>query len=89
MYQKTQENNLIKCLKMAIKKHAMTRTGAIVCITREQIRKIREGGLDENGTYTKASTGINSSFIDKYKSVPDKEIKELYKQEFNIELVIV
>lgn len=74
---------------MAIKKHAMTRTGAIVCITREQIRKIREDGLDENGTYTKASVGISSSFIDKYKSVPDKEIKQLYKQEFNIELVIV
>ena len=30
---------------MAIKKHAMTRTGAIVCITREQIRKIKEDGF--------------------------------------------
>ena len=71
---------------MAIKKHAMTRTGAIVCITREQIRKIKEDGFRNK---EKASTGINSSFIDRYKNVSDKDIKELYKQEFNIELVIV
>jgi len=71
---------------MAIKKHAMTRTGAIVCITREQIRKIKDDGFNNK---EKASTGINSSFIDKYKSVPDKQIQDLYKQEFNIELVIV
>ena len=74
---------------MAIRKHAMTRTGAIVSITREQIRKIREEGLDENGKYTKASSGINSTFIDKYNSVPDKEIESLYEQEFGIKLVIV
>lgn len=71
---------------MAIKKHAMTRTGAIVCITREQIKKIKEDGFNDK---EKASTGINSSFIDRYKNVSDKDIKELYKQEFNIELVIV
>ena len=71
---------------MAIKKHAMTRTGAIVCITREQIKKIKEDGFNDK---EKASTRINSSFIDRYKNVPDKDIKELYKQEFNIELVIV
>ncbi len=74
---------------MAIRKHAMTRTGAIVSITREQIRKIREQGLDENGKYTKASSGINSTFIDRYKNVPDKDIEDLYSQEFGIELVIV
>lgn len=74
---------------MAARKHAMTRTGAIVSITREQIRKIREQGLDENGKYTKASTGINSTFIDRYVKVPDKEIQDLYEQEFGIKLVIV
>ena len=74
---------------MAIRKHAMTRTGAIVSITREQIRKIREEGLDENGKYTKSSSGINSTFIDKYNKVPDKEIESLYEQEFGIKLVIV
>ena len=74
---------------MAIRKHAMSRTGAIVSITREQIRKIREEGLDENGKYTKSSSGINSTFIDKYNKVPDKEIESLYEQEFGIKLVIV
>lgn len=74
---------------MAIRKHAMTRTGAIVSITREQIRKIREEGLDENGKYTKSSSGISSTFIDKYNKVPDKDIESLYEQEFGIKLVIV
>lgn len=74
---------------MAIRKHAMTRTGAIVSITREQIRKIREEGLNENGKYTKSSSGINSTFIDKYNKVPDKDIESLYEQEFGIKLVIV
>jgi len=67
----------------------MTRTGAIVSITREQIRKIREEGLNENGKYTKSSSGINSTFIDKYNKVPDKDIESLYEQEFGIKLVIV
>ncbi|MAN60471.1 MAG: hypothetical protein CMI60_00860 [Parvibaculum sp.] len=74
---------------MAIRKHAMTRTGAIVSITREQIKKIREQGLNENSKYVKGDMGVNSTFIDRYKSVPDKDIQDLYKQEFGIELVIV
>ena len=74
---------------MAIRKHAMTRTGAIVSITREQIRKIREQGLNENSKYVKGDMGVNSTFIDRYKSVPDKDIESLYEQEFGIKLVIV
>ena len=50
------------------------------------IKKIKEDGFNDK---EKASTGINSSFIDRYKNVSDKDIKELYKQEFNIELEIV
>jgi len=74
---------------MAIRKHAMTRTGAIVSITREQIRKIREQGLNENSKYVKGDMGVNSTFIDKYNKVPDKDIESLYEKEFGIKLVIV
>jgi hypothetical protein len=74
---------------MAIRKHAMTKVGAIVCITRSQIKKIREQGGDPNGKVLKDQMGINSTFVDTYIELPDSKIKELYKNEFGIELEIV
>jgi len=83
------ENNIKECLEMAIRKHAMTKVGAIVCITRSQIKKIREQGGDPNGKVLKDQMGINSTFVDTYLELPDSKIKELYKNEFDIELEIV
>ena len=74
---------------MAIKKHAMTKVGAIVSITREQVRKIKESGDNPNSKSFKNRTGIDKTFVDTYMALPDSKIKELYKQEFGIELDIV
>jgi hypothetical protein len=65
---------------MAIKKHAMTKEGAIVAITRNQI------GLIDN---KKVPTGIETNFIKFYMEYTDDRIQELYKEQFGIELVIV
>lgn len=88
-YRQILENNIKECLEMAIRKHAMTKVGAIVCITRSQIKKIREQGGDPNGKVLKDQMGINSTFVDTYLELPDSKIKELYKNEFDIELEIV
>lgn len=79
--------NLIR--DMAIKKHAMTKVGAIVAITRSQIKKIREQGGDPNGKVVKDQMGINSTFVETYILLPDSKIKELYKNEFDVELEIL
>lgn len=65
---------------MAIRKHAMTKEGAIVAITRSQIGKI-DGG--------KVPTGLKKTFIDLYMQQSDDKIKEAYLAEFEIELEIV
>jgi|TARA_R110001606_G_scaffold232604_2_gene380067 hypothetical protein len=65
---------------MAIRKHAMTKEGAIVAITRNQI------GLIDN---KKVPTGIETNFIKFYMEYTDDRIQELYKEQFGIELVIV
>ena len=67
----------------------MTKVGAIVCITREQVRKIKESGDNPNSKSFKNRTGIDKPFVDTYMELPDSKIKELYKQEFGIELEIV
>lgn len=65
---------------MAIKKHAMTKEGAILSITRNQIGKLSDG---------KKPVGILKSFIDMYMKEPNDRIKETYRVEFGIELEIV
>ena len=61
-------------------KHAMTKEGAIMAITRHQIGKMSEG---------QAPRGILKSFIDLYMKESDERIMETYKAEFDKELVIV
>lgn len=67
----------------------MTKVGAIVAITRSQIKKIREQGGDPNGKVVKDQMGINSTFVETYILLPDSKIKELYKNEFDVELEIL
>jgi|13_taG_2_1085334.scaffolds.fasta_scaffold01238_10 hypothetical protein len=62
---------------MAIRKHAMTKQGAIVAITRKQLRDMG-----------KEST-IQKKFVELYMLESDERIAETYKLEFGIELVIV
>ena len=62
---------------MAIRKHAMTKEGAIVAITRKQLRDMG-----------KEST-IQKKFVELYMLESDERIAETYKLEFGIELVIV
>lgn len=64
---------------MAVNKHAMTKEGAIIAITRQQI-------ADSGGNPPKA---IHKGFIDAYMSLEDKKLEELYEKTFGIELVIV
>lgn len=64
---------------MAIRKHAMTKEGAILCITRHQVKEL-DG---------KVLSGIRQSFIDAYIHLDNKKIEDLYKKTFNVELVIV
>ena len=65
---------------MAIRKHALTKEGAIVAITRSQIGKIDEG---------KVPSAIRQTFIDLYMQQSDEKIKSAYLAEFEIELEIV
>lgn len=64
---------------MAIKKHALTKEGAIIAITRNQLG-------EENKSFGK---GINKTFVELYMNLSDEKIKETYKSEFGIELEIV
>ncbi len=79
--------NLIR--DMAIKKHALTKTGAIVAITRAQLKKIKEQGLNPNSKRVQDSMGINKTFVDTYMALPNSKIQELYEKEFEIKLEIV
>jgi len=74
---------------MAIKKHALTKTGAIVAITRAQLKTIKEQGLDPNSKRVQENMGINKTFVDTYMSLENSKVKDLYKQAFGVELVIV
>ena len=65
---------------MAIRKHALTKEGAIIAITRSQI-----GRIDGN----KVPSGIRQTFIDLYMQQSDEKIKNAYLAEFEIELEIV
>lgn len=64
---------------MAIKKHAMTKEGAIIAITRKQVEE--SGG--------KAPKAIQKVFIDAYMNLENKKLKELYSKTFGTELVII
>jgi len=64
---------------MAIKKHAMTKEGAIIAITRQQV-------AESGGNPPKS---IHKAFIDAYMVLEDKKLEELYEKTFGIELVIV
>lgn len=64
---------------MAIKKHAMTKEGAIIAITRKQIEE--SGG--------KAPKAIQKVFIDAYMNLDNKKLEELYSKTFETELVII
>ena len=64
---------------MAIKKHAMTKEGAIIAITRRQVEE--SGG--------KAPKAIQKVFIDAYMNLENKKLKELYSKTFGTELVII
>jgi ABC-type Fe2+-enterobactin transport system substrate-binding protein len=64
---------------MAVNKHAMTKEGAIIAITRQQV-------ADSGGKPPKA---IHKGFIDAYMNLEDKKLEELYQKTFGIELVIV
>ena len=62
---------------MAIKKHAMTKEGAIVAITRKQLKDMGK------------ETHIQKKFVELYMLESDERIAETYKLEFGIELKIV
>ena len=64
---------------MAIRKHAMTKEGAIVCIVREQVRQLEDRRIES----------IRKTFIDLYMKLENSEVEELYKKTFNVELVII
>tara|TARA_Y100000114_G_scaffold94199_1_gene87553 strand:+ start:487 stop:690 length:204 start_codon:yes stop_codon:yes gene_type:complete len=64
---------------MAIRKHAMTKEGAILCITRHQVKELDSKNIQ----------GIRKTFLDLYMQLEDSNIKELYKKTFDVELVIV
>ena len=62
---------------MEIRKHAMTKEGAIVAITRKQLKDMGK------------KTDIQKKFVELYMLEDDKRIAETYKVEFGVELVIV
>lgn len=62
---------------MAIRKHAMTKEGAIVAITRKQLKDMGK------------KSDIQKKFVELYMLEDDKRIAETYKVEFGVELVIV
>ena len=64
---------------MAIKKHAMTKEGAIIAITRKQVEE--SGG--------KAPKAIQKVFIDAYMNLENKKLEDLYSKTFGIKLVII
>ena len=64
---------------MAIKKHAMTKEGAIIAITRKQVEE--SGG--------KAPKAIQKVFIDAYMNLENKKLEDLYSKSFGIKLVII
>ena len=60
-------------------KHALTKEGAIMAITRKQVAKLSDG---------EAPRGILKSFIDLYMEQQNERIMETYRQEVGKELVI-
>ncbi len=62
---------------MAIKKHAMTKEGAIVAITRKQLKDMGK------------ETQIQKKFVELYMLESNERIAETYKLEFGTQLVIV
>ena len=62
---------------MAIRKHAMTKEGAIVAITRKQLKDMGK------------ETEIQKKFVELYMLESDEKIAETYRFEFGTELVIV
>ena len=64
---------------MAIRKHAITKEGAIVCIVREQVRQLEDRRIES----------IRKTFIDLYMKLENSEVEELYKKTFDVELVII
>ena len=64
---------------MAIRKHAMTKEGAIVCIVREQVRQLEDKRIES----------IRKTFIDLYMQLENSEVEELYKKTFDVELEII
>lgn len=64
---------------MAIRKHAMTKEGAIVCIVREQVKKLNHKDIK----------GVRKTFIDIYMELKNSQVEELYKKTFDVELKIV
>ena len=64
---------------MAIYKHAMTKEGAITCLTRHQVEQA--GG--------KRPKHIHKVFLDAYKEMDENSIKDLYKETFGMELEII
>ena len=65
---------------MAKFKHALTKEGAILAITRNQVAVIRRRS---------AKNFVRKSFLDLYADAPDEQIKQAYLNEFGIELEIV
>ena len=66
-------------MDMAIRKHAMTKEGAIIALTRHQVKKL-------DGKELKT---IRKSFIDAYMELENSQVEELYKKTFDVELVII
>tara|TARA_Y100001937_G_C7069440_1_gene307649 strand:- start:539 stop:739 length:201 start_codon:yes stop_codon:yes gene_type:complete len=64
---------------MAIRKHAMTKEGAIVCIVREQVKQLEDRRIES----------IRKTFIDIYMQLENSQVEELYKKTFDVELVII
>tara|TARA_B100000900_G_scaffold371704_1_gene351115 strand:+ start:92 stop:307 length:216 start_codon:yes stop_codon:yes gene_type:complete len=64
---------------MAIRKHAMTKEGAIVCIVREQVRQLEDKRIES----------IRKTFIDLYMQLENSQVEELYKKTFDVELEII
>ncbi len=70
---------------MAIHKHAMTKEGAILAITRQQVKDLSGGTVSRRNSLK----NISKTFLDNYSYLSDDVVKEMYEKAFNVKLEIV
>lgn len=70
---------------MAIYRHAMTKEGAILAITRQQVRELSGGVVSRRNSIK----NISKTFLDTYNHLSDDVIKDMYEKAFGVKLEIV